>query len=90
MISYQNANMHECRDSSVPADNSAMAQSAGDHERDRPYLRIYFECANEYVRVYRRPDQQHYLARCPKCSMTKRFTVGPGGTDNRFFQLTCQ
>ena len=67
-----------------------MAETTGDHERDRPYLRIYFECANEYVRVYRRPDQQYYLARCPKCSMTKRFRVGPGGTDNRFFQLTCQ
>ncbi|MEO1535079.1 MAG: hypothetical protein AAFS11_05915 [Planctomycetota bacterium] len=66
-----------------------MATQANDAQ-GKPYLRIYFACANQYVRVYRRPDQQHYLARCPKCSMTKRFRVGPGGTDNRFFELTCE
>ena len=56
----------------------------------RPYLRIYFACANQYVRVYRRPDQPCYLARCPQCGMTKTFRVGPGGTENRFFELTCR
>ncbi|MEL6497457.1 MAG: hypothetical protein AAF937_00110 [Planctomycetota bacterium] len=67
-----------------------MSQANTQQGREWPYLRIYFACANQYVRVYRRPDGQHYLARCPKCGMTKRFRVGPGGTDNRFFELTCQ
>lgn len=57
---------------------------------DRPYLRIYFACANQYVRVYRSPDQSQYLARCPTCGMTKTFRVGAGGTANRFFELTCR
>ncbi|MEO1583377.1 MAG: hypothetical protein AAFR96_02255 [Planctomycetota bacterium] len=58
--------------------------------RAKPYLRVYFECANQYVRVYRRPDERSYIARCPSCGMTKTFRVGPGGTENRFFELTCR
>ncbi|MGP1271931.1 MAG: hypothetical protein ACTS22_01215 [Phycisphaerales bacterium] len=56
----------------------------------RPYLRVYFACANQYVRVYRRPDVPRYLARCPSCGMTKSFRVGAGGSDQRFFELTCR
>jgi phage terminase large subunit GpA-like protein len=67
-----------------------MAVPARDANTERPYLRIYFACANQYVRVYRRPDQKHYLARCPTCGMTKTFRVGPSGTANRFFELTCR
>ncbi len=67
-----------------------MATDAGQTNTDRPYLRIYFACANQYVRVYRRPDRACYIARCPQCSMTKTFRVGVGGTSNRFFELTCR
>lgn len=55
-----------------------------------PYLRVYFRCANAYTRVYRRPDEGSYLARCPRCGLCKRFQVGTGGTDQRFFELTCR
>lgn len=57
---------------------------------DRPYLRVYFRCSNQYVRVYRRQDQPVYIARCPACGMCQRFRVGPGGTSKRFFELTCR
>ncbi|MEM9167010.1 MAG: hypothetical protein AAGB48_08285 [Planctomycetota bacterium] len=68
-----------------PADPSAGSTPVG-----RPYLRIYFECANQYVRVYRRPDQRSYIARCPACGQTKNFRVGRDGSDQRFFTLTCR
>jgi len=56
----------------------------------RPYLRIYFKCANQYVRVYRKPEDPAYVARCPQCGLTKTFRVGRSGTDRRFFELSCQ
>ena len=56
----------------------------------RPYLRIYFRCANQYVRVYRNPEDPEYVARCPSCGMIKRFRVGRSGTDQRFFELSCR
>jgi len=56
----------------------------------RPYLRVYFRCSNQYVRVYRRLDQPVYVARCPSCGKCQRFRVGSGGTAKRFFELTCR
>ena len=56
----------------------------------RPYLRIYFKCANQYIRVYRKPEDTEYVARCPSCGMAKRFRVGTGGTGQRFFELSCK
>ncbi len=56
----------------------------------RPFLRVFFACANQYVRVYRDPSVTSYLARCPKCGESKRFMVAPGGTEQRFFSLTCK
>jgi hypothetical protein len=55
----------------------------------RPFLRVYFACANHYVRVYRAPEATCYVARCPACAATKTFRVGPGGTERRFFELSC-
>ena len=56
----------------------------------RPYLRIYFKCANQYIRVYRRPEDPEYVARCPTCGLTKKFRVGRSGTGQRFFELSCK
>lgn len=56
----------------------------------RPYLRIFFRCANQYVRVYRRPEDPEYIARCPTCGQTKRFKVGRSGTGQRYFELSCR
>jgi hypothetical protein len=55
-----------------------------------PYLRVYFACSNQYVRVRRSPNVNQYLARCPSCGKTKSFLVGSHGTDQRFFRLTCR
>ena len=56
----------------------------------RPSLQVYFACANAYQRVLRSFDGQSYTARCPKCGMSKQFLVGPGGSDQRTFRLSCE
>lgn len=66
------------------------ANSSDTTGQPKPYLRIYFRCANQYVRVYRRPEDPEYVARCPSCGMTKRFRVGRSGTAQRFFELSCR
>ncbi len=55
----------------------------------RPSIGVYFRCANAYVRVFRSADASHYLARCPNCGRTIRFRVGPNGTNQRLFEVTC-
>ena len=56
----------------------------------RPSLQVYFTCANAYQRVLRSFDGQSYTARCPKCGLVKHFLVGPGGSDQRTFRLSCE
>jgi len=56
----------------------------------RPYLSLYYRCANAYTRVYRAPTADHYLARCPTCGKTTRFQVGPGGVEQRVFEISCR
>lgn len=55
----------------------------------RPFLRIYFRCANSYQRVFRNKQGTAYAATCPKCGKSTRFAVGPGGTGQRFFEVSC-
>lgn len=55
----------------------------------RPFLQVYFRCANFYQRVYRNAAGTHYQARCPKCGKTVRFQVGQGGTSQRRFEVQC-
>jgi len=52
----------------------------------RPYIGVLFECCGVYVRVYRRPEQMMYLARCPRCLRVARIRVGNDGTDARLFR----
>ena len=68
-------------------DNSdEQGNPAGDQQR--PYIGMMFDCCNVYVRLYRQPDQQYYLGRCPKCLRTIRLRVGPNGVPDRFFRAT--
>lgn len=55
----------------------------------RPWLGVKFTCSGAYVRVYRNADGTAYHARCPKCGQCMRFRVGQGGTDKRFFEVSC-
>lgn len=55
----------------------------------RPWLGVYFACANKYVKVFRSADGRSYTARCPKCGDATNFRVGQGGTSTRFFEVRC-
>ncbi len=54
-----------------------------------PSIGVYFACSNQYLRVFRNNAGTHYLARCPKCAKTINFRVAPGGTNQRFFEVSC-
>ncbi len=56
----------------------------------RPYLRLWFRCANQYTRAYQNPEGTGYCGRCPSCGKTMNFKVGSGGTSERFFQVSCR
>ncbi len=56
---------------------------------ERPWLRVWFRCSGEYQRVYRNARGDLYVARCTKCAKSIRFAVGPGGTNRRFFEVSC-
>jgi len=46
-------------------------------------------CSGMYQRVYRDVNGERYLARCTKCGKTITFKVGQGGSDQRFFDVSC-
>ena len=56
----------------------------------RPFLQIFFRCANTYMRVYRNASGDAYNARCAKCGKAVNFRVGEGGTDTRVFEVNCR
>lgn len=82
---YANA-MPDSRDfvelGGVPA--AASAQTSG-----RPWLGVRFRCSNTYIRVFRNAAGTSYDARCPKCGRCMQFRVGQGGTNQRFFEVSC-
>ncbi len=63
--------------------------SPGGGSGGRPYLMVYFRCANQYRRVYRNRQGDAYFAQCPLCGKSMRFAVAPGGTSQRSFELSC-
>jgi len=69
-----------------PASEPADRPATGDA---RPWIGVQFACAKAYVRVYRNAQGTGYLAGCPKCGKRMRFRVGPGGTNKRFFEVSC-
>jgi hypothetical protein len=54
-----------------------------------PWIGVRFTCAGAYIRVYRKPTDTQYVARCPKCMQCIRFRVGPGGHTARQFDVSC-
>jgi hypothetical protein len=70
------------------ADPSAGGKGGGDGS-GRPWLSVFFRCANQYTRVYRERDGQSYRPVCPKCGQSMRIGVAPGGSEKRLFELSC-
>ena len=51
----------------------------------RPFVGVQFACCDVYTRVYVNRDATAYEGNCPKCAKRVRLTIGPGGTESRFF-----
>lgn len=62
------------------------AQPAG---QPRPFLSLWFRCSGQYARAYRQRDGSCYIGHCPKCAQAVRFPIGPGGTGERSFTVSC-
>ena len=75
------------RDYQLDISSLTPSESADQSADTRPYLSVMFECCNVYQRVYRKPDDTAYNARCPRCGRTATFPVGTSGTANRFFRV---
>ncbi|GJQ25982.1 MAG: hypothetical protein HBSAPP02_10140 [Phycisphaerae bacterium] len=63
----------------VPAQESAAAAS-------RPWIGIHFACCGHYIRVYRRPNETRYVAKCPNCHRRAVLKVAANGTSARIFR----
>jgi hypothetical protein len=53
----------------------------------RPWLAMKWKCCGAYSRIYRNRAGTAYEGRCPKCAMHVRVPIGPGGTNQRFFEV---
>ncbi|MBB6428409.1 hypothetical protein [Algisphaera agarilytica] len=54
--------------------------------QNRPWLSVKWRCCSVYSRVYRNRRGDAYEGRCPKCGSPVKAMIGPGGTNNRFFE----
>mgnify|MGYP001166944231 CR=1 FL=1 len=58
------------------------------HGEARPWLGILFACCGVYSRVYKHRSGRKYVGGCPRCGKPLEVSVGPGGTNHRFFEAT--
>ena len=61
------------------------AQPGRDKPSHRRFVGIHFVCCDMYARVYVNRHETAYEGNCPKCAKRVRLSIGPGGTDARFF-----
>jgi hypothetical protein len=76
-------------DQFIPSDIPTAADGRGGEGTGRPWLGVRFLCSGAYQRVYRNREGTAYVATCPRCGKSVRFDVGPGGTNQRFFEVSC-
>ncbi|MEM6259265.1 MAG: hypothetical protein AAGI37_13355 [Planctomycetota bacterium] len=59
-------------------------ESSGVHT-GRPWIAVKWSCCSVYSRIYRNRHGTAYEGGCPKCGQRARASIGPGGTNSRFF-----
>jgi len=87
-------NMADPRDSveiGGAAGQPAREGSGGESEAaGGKFLRLWFRCSGQYARAQKSRDGTMYLGRCPTCGATARFPIGPQGTSERAFEVSCR
>lgn len=53
----------------------------------RPHVGILFKCCNAYARAYLNATESEFVGYCPKCGVKSALTVGPNGSDSRFWTV---
>lgn len=64
-------------------------ETGGRKGAPRPFLGLHFTCSGQYARANKTADGKAYLGRCPRCGACVKFPIGEGGTDRRFFEVSC-
>ena len=73
----------------MPGEHLDLSTGDNDHpKRDgigRRFVGVQFACCGIYARIYVNQEETAYEGRCPKCCRQIKLSIGPGGTDSRFF-----
>lgn len=68
----------------VASPGPAPGEASGRNESTR-FVGIHFVCCDVYSRVYANRARTAYVGHCPRCAKRVSLSIGPGGTDSRFF-----
>lgn len=76
----------------MPGERLDLTSDSGDSRSNsagarRRFVGIQFACCGVYARVYVNSHGSAYEGYCPRCAKPVRLTIGPGGTDARFFTV---
>ncbi|MEM9084184.1 MAG: hypothetical protein AAGB34_11355 [Planctomycetota bacterium] len=66
--------------------NRESSSSTG--QSPKGWLGMTWNCCSVYSRIYKNRAGTAYQGRCPKCGTPISIPIGPGGTNDRFFEVS--